>query len=56
MASREEALERFYEWEREEVEYHYYALPKFIKRIILNNRMKTVKRKYDNGQLNTYIY
>lgn len=55
MKTREEALAMFYEWEREDVEYHYSILPKFLKRLILNGRMKAVRRKYDNGQLNTYI-
>lgn len=55
MAEREKALEKFYEWEREDVEYHYFYLPKFLRKIILNTRMKIVERRLDAGKLNSYL-
>ena len=55
MVERREALEKFYEWEREDVEYHYRYLPKFLRKIILNARLKVVNKRFDAGKLNSYL-
>ena len=55
MKTREEALAMFYEWEREDVEYHYHYLPKFLRKVILNARLKVVERRLNAGELDNYL-
>ena len=55
MKTREEAIEILTEWEREDIEYHYHYLPKFLRRAILNARLKSVERKLDAGELDSYL-
>lgn len=55
MRTREEAIALLTEWEREEVECHFYYLPKFLRRAILNARLKSVERKLDAGKLDSYL-
>lgn len=55
MRTREEAIALLTEWEREDVEYHYHYLPRFLRRAILSARLKSVERRLDAGKLDSYL-